>query len=404
MKRFLFATLAIVCLAYWLLGPSIAQAVERPDAWITAKVKMKLIAATDVPAMSINVDTSDGRVFLHGRVPNEQQRQRIGEIARSTEGVVAVDNALIVSPRPAGELAASEPGLSDADIKSRVQTALEGDPWVKNTDIKVKSVDDGIVELGGKADTITERLRAMELARSIPGVQAVRPDFSGPESTRYSDLSREDWPTFWRDPRRDVTSPLNRRFTGQEMAGGTRSRLPGEDTLFPPELPEAVRELNEQQIAGDAPRDLSMSSDGWITTDVKTKLLADNDVPGMQINVDTRDGVVTLFGTVPSEEAKRAAEADARKVEAVRTVRNELQVVPRSMQARATRDDQEIQREISKRLDDLEGANISTAVQAGVVRLFGTVDSSNDHLQALRDVRSTPGVRSVIDDVQVERN
>lgn len=58
------------------------------------------------------------------------------------------------------------------------------------------------------------------------------------------------------------------------------------------------------------------------------RLLANADTPGFDINVDARDGVVTLFGVVDSSETKRQAEAEVRKVEGVRSVRNDLQVVP----------------------------------------------------------------------------
>lgn len=51
--------------------------------------------------------------------------------------------------------------------------------------------------------------------------------------------------------------------------------------------------------------------DTWITTKVKASLLADEDVAGLEIDVETVNGVVTLSGNVESqaqvEEAKRIA-------------------------------------------------------------------------------------------------
>lgn len=51
--------------------------------------------------------------------------------------------------------------------------------------------------------------------------------------------------------------------------------------------------------------------DTWITTKVKASLLADEDVAGLEIDVETVNGVVTLRGDVASkaqvEEAKRIA-------------------------------------------------------------------------------------------------
>ena len=51
--------------------------------------------------------------------------------------------------------------------------------------------------------------------------------------------------------------------------------------------------------------------DTWITTKVKSSLLADEDVAGLKIDVETVNGVVTLRGDVASQaqidEAKRIA-------------------------------------------------------------------------------------------------
>ncbi|MCR6686631.1 BON domain-containing protein [Pseudoxanthomonas sp.] len=53
--------------------------------------------------------------------------------------------------------------------------------------------------------------------------------------------------------------------------------------------------------------------DTWITTKVKSSLLADNDVSGTKIEVDTVNGVVFLTGTATSQaqidKAKRIAAA-----------------------------------------------------------------------------------------------
>jgi len=51
--------------------------------------------------------------------------------------------------------------------------------------------------------------------------------------------------------------------------------------------------------------------DTWITTKVKASLLADDDVAGLQIDVETVNGVVTMSGDVASQaqidEARRIA-------------------------------------------------------------------------------------------------
>lgn len=48
--------------------------------------------------------------------------------------------------------------------------------------------------------------------------------------------------------------------------------------------------------------------------------------------MDTRDGVVTLFGATESEAKKQAAAEQARQIDGVKAVKNEIQVVrPRSL-------------------------------------------------------------------------
>jgi osmotically-inducible protein OsmY len=65
-------------------------------------------------------------------------------------------------------------------------------------------------------------------------------------------------------------------------------------------------------------------SDAAVTAKVKAALLADKDVGGMAIDVDTQGGVVTLTGKTSSPtEASRAVEI-ARAVEGVKSVENRL--------------------------------------------------------------------------------
>jgi hyperosmotically inducible protein len=69
----------------------------------------------------------------------------------------------------------------------------------------------------------------------------------------------------------------------------------------------------------------AIASDSWITTEVKSKLIADKQTSGTAIHVNTYEGVVTLTGTAKSqEEADRAAE-DAKSVKGVKSVENNIQ-------------------------------------------------------------------------------
>jgi hyperosmotically inducible protein len=67
-------------------------------------------------------------------------------------------------------------------------------------------------------------------------------------------------------------------------------------------------------------------SDAEITTAVKTKLLADKDVGGMKIDVDTDHGVVTLTGPVTSATERAQALKLARQTKGVKKVVNKLSI------------------------------------------------------------------------------
>jgi len=73
-------------------------------------------------------------------------------------------------------------------------------------------------------------------------------------------------------------------------------------------------------------RSAPQTSDGQITTAVKSKLIADPAVKGVDVSVTTSAGVVTLRGTVQKAEQRAAAERAARSVKGVKGVRNELRV------------------------------------------------------------------------------
>lgn len=81
-----------------------------------------------------------------------------------------------------------------------------------------------------------------------------------------------------------------------------------------------------QTTAAAANKAERVIDDSVITTKVKTALLADSTVKGLNINVDTVGGTVTLSGTAKSQAERSQAEALAASVEGVRTVVNRINV------------------------------------------------------------------------------
>ena len=71
---------------------------------------------------------------------------------------------------------------------------------------------------------------------------------------------------------------------------------------------------------------VTVMSDAEITTAVKTKLLADKLVSGLNINVDTSNGVVTLTGPVHSKAERNQALKLARATHGVKRVVSKLEL------------------------------------------------------------------------------
>ena len=76
-------------------------ACSQSDAGITTAVKSKFAADDTVKAYRIDVDTKDKVVTLKGDVETAAARERAVEIARATEGVRDVVDALVLAPAPA---------------------------------------------------------------------------------------------------------------------------------------------------------------------------------------------------------------------------------------------------------------------------------------------------------------
>jgi osmotically-inducible protein OsmY len=81
------------------------------------------------------------------------------------------------------------------------------------------------------------------------------------------------------------------------------------------QVSEVVRKIrrvrriyNELDVVGNSSR-MTRSSDTWVTTKVKSALLADSSIEGGRIKVVTENGVVYLMGLVSHSEADRVSEA-----------------------------------------------------------------------------------------------
>jgi hyperosmotically inducible protein len=164
---------------------------------------------------------------------------------------------------------------SDPGITTSVKTQLGADELVKTRNINVDTKD-RVVTLTGMVQSQQEETKAIQIARTTSGVADVVDKIT-------------------------VGSPE----PGSAPTSGRLGETPGTTPLG-----EAV-------------------SDAGITAKVKTRLLADPDVSGLRIDVDTRDGIVTLTGIVNSAAEKSRALEHAAKVDNVTRVEDRLMVRPR---------------------------------------------------------------------------
>ena len=312
------------------------------DAWITTKAKMALLTTEGVSGTAVNVDTVNGLVTLHGKVPSEAEKAKAEAAARDIEGVKNVRNLLqVVAPKREDAVEAS-----DDKVKERVQNALK--PHDAFKDVSVQSVNKGVVLLAGNVDTLGDHLRAVEHAARVAGVKRVASEIKSPDKLADSEI-------------------YNDRPEATAKSGGTMS-------------------------------------DMWITSAVKMRLMADERTPALDVNVDTQDGNVTLFGMVPAAQAKAAAEEDARKVSGVKSVANRLEVVPKAQETAVRESDDRVKDRVEQALrahDELRDDSIDIEVSNGVARLTGTVNTGADRLRASAVARTASGVRAVRDELQV---
>jgi hyperosmotically inducible periplasmic protein len=95
---------------------------------------------------------------------------------------------------------------------------------------------------------------------------------------------------------------------------------------------EARQEAREETsqagstIMGAGQQTATAIDDAQIVTKVKSKLAADDEIKALSIDVDSKDGMVTLTGTVPSDAAKDRAADIVKNTEDVKGVDNQLNV------------------------------------------------------------------------------
>ena len=160
---------------------------------------------------------------------------------------------------------------SDAGITTAVKTKLAADSEVKASQVNVDT-QNKVVTLTGAVDTQAAKMRAEQIAVETKGVVSV----------------------------------VDNLIVNETTAAGPTTETPA--TASPTS---------------------STFNDGMLTTTVKTKLLADPNVGGLKINVDTENGIVMLTGEVKSQAEKDTAIKITRETDGVKDVIDHLSILPK---------------------------------------------------------------------------
>jgi osmotically-inducible protein OsmY len=218
-------------------------------------------------ANDLNVSVADGKATLSGYVDESPHKDLANAIALGVGGIDAVDNQIIVQPdyvAPVSSAARSYGTMiDDATITAAVKSKLL---WSKQADGMSANVqtESGKVTLRGTANSNADRELAGRLARNTHGVVKV-------------------------------------------------------DNQLVIEPSEPTMTDSTQSAANAAGRDVA---DSWITTKVKSTLMYSSNVNGSGITVNTKDGIVTLNGTVENATERDLAIELAQNVKGVTSVQS----------------------------------------------------------------------------------
>jgi osmotically-inducible protein OsmY len=237
------------------------------DATITGQVKAAFALSKRLSAYEIAVDTKDGVVTLSGQVPSEVDRELAGNVAKDTTGVKHVDNQLRAEPglKPSDASLRESSRVADLEIHADLRERLAASEYLAGSEIQA-SVKDRVVTLTGRVQTPQQKTGAEQLARSLPNVAEV-----------VNQLT--------------VINP-----------GAAQTETPGVT----------------DQVSKDKELANQVSFALFIERDNFTNVGA--------IKVESRNGAITLSGTVSSRAERALAERLAREVKGVRVVSNRLTV------------------------------------------------------------------------------
>ncbi len=143
------------------------------DRRITRHVLATLLFHRSVSASSTNVEVSDGVVTLSGDATSEAQRELTAAYALDIDGVISIDNQMVVSQSENSADLSDGQNLDDASISAQVKMALVTHRSTNALEMMIRTRA-GRVTVVGIAKNAAEKSLISKLIRGIRGVTSVR--------------------------------------------------------------------------------------------------------------------------------------------------------------------------------------------------------------------------------------
>ena len=215
--------------------------------------------------------------------------------------VAAVPVSMHATPQ---QTAAVKP--TDKTIDDQVEARIKADASLKKHTIVV-TVDDGVVTLTGTVPTEGESIKAARIA-NVAGVTRVNNNLIVTKEVKD-------------DVKGTTGKVVDKTKEGAEKTKDGAEKV-GEKTK---DGAEKVGKETKEVLSKTG----EVITDSWITSRVHSKFVGEDLLKDSSIDVDSKDHVVTLNGTVMSATAKARAVAEAKEVEGVKSVVDHLTVGPK---------------------------------------------------------------------------
>jgi hyperosmotically inducible periplasmic protein len=186
---------------------------------------------------------------------------------------------------------------------------------------------------------------------------------------------------------------------------------------------QSAAQETKQETKQAAQKSGNAITDSWITMKVHSQFVPEAALEDSDIDVETKAGVVTLMGTVPTAAGKSRAVAIAKATDGVKSVNDRLRVAPTgdtdvsAAAKEGAKDTKQAANNAGKGMSDgwvtskiyadfidenvLEGSDIDVDVNNGVATLKGTVPTQAGSARAAAIAKATDGVKSVRNNLKV---